>query len=88
MTWNRKNNVNKDEISLDFVLKNMYEIGLNGGIEVFKDAGFYVWVGDKLNGVKAEKLFTDLTDVKKWFLMKAVELVCEEANQQKNSEER
>jgi hypothetical protein len=40
--------------SLERVLQQLHDSEINAGIQTFYDAGMRVWIGDEMNGIKAE----------------------------------
>ena len=40
--------------SLERVLQQLHDSEINAGVQTFFDAGMRVWIGDELNGIKAE----------------------------------
>lgn len=55
------------------VMADLYASEVNCGIESFWDAGFSVWIGDDLNGRKAERTFrpAELGEVASWLQREA-----------------
>ena len=39
------------------VLSELYDSEINAGVSSFWDDGFTVWLGDRMNGLKAERQF-------------------------------
>src|SRR5258708_19230594 len=39
---------------LERVLQQLHDSEINAGVQAFYDAGMRVWIGDELNGIKAE----------------------------------
>jgi hypothetical protein len=40
--------------SLERVLQGLHDSEINAGVQTFYDAGMRVWIGDEMNGIKAE----------------------------------
>jgi hypothetical protein len=40
--------------SLERVLQQLHDSEINAGVQTFYDAGMKVWIGDEMNGIKAE----------------------------------
>ena len=43
---------------LDRVLQGLHDSEINAGVQTFFDAGMRVWIGDEVNGIQAETVFT------------------------------
>jgi hypothetical protein len=43
---------------LDRVLQALHDSEINAGVQTFFDAGMRVWIGDEVNGIQAETVFT------------------------------
>lgn len=54
-------------------MAQLYAAEINCGITSFWDAGWTAWIGDEINGRKAEETFwgEDLVDVAEWLLREA-----------------
>ena len=39
---------------LDRVLQALYDSEINAGVQTFFDAGMRVWIGDEMNGIRAQ----------------------------------
>ena len=44
--------------SLERVLQQLHDSEINAGVQTFYDAGMRVWIGDEVNGIQAETVFT------------------------------
>jgi hypothetical protein len=43
---------------LERVLQALHDSEINAGVQTFFDAGMRVWIGDEVNGIQAETVFT------------------------------
>ena len=43
---------------LERVLQALHDSEINAGVQTFFDAGLRVWIGDEVNGIQAETVFT------------------------------
>ncbi|MEA2817454.1 MAG: hypothetical protein QOI93_5183 [Rhodospirillaceae bacterium] len=43
---------------LERVLQALHDSEINAGVQTFFDAGMRVWIGDEVNGIQAESVFT------------------------------
>lgn len=43
---------------LERVLQTLHDSEINAGVQTFFDAGMRVWIGDEVNGIQAETVFT------------------------------
>lgn len=61
---------------MEAVMKELYDEEINCGIESFWDAGFTVWIGDEVNGKRAERGFDvqELDRVEGWLRNEARKL--------------
>jgi hypothetical protein len=39
---------------LEHILHQLHDSGINAGVQTFYDAGMRVWIGDEINGMRAE----------------------------------
>ena len=63
-------------MTLEQAIFRLYESEINCGLESFWDSGVTVWIGDEMNGRKAEKQFAsdELADAPNWIISKAQEI--------------
>ena len=45
-------------VDLERVLQALHDSEINAGVQTFFDAGMRVWIGDEVNGIQAETVFT------------------------------
>lgn len=64
------------KISLQDALTLLYQAEINAGVSSFRDLGFHAWVGDKVNGFKAESDFgVEQTDeIGEWLILEALRI--------------
>jgi len=43
---------------LERVLQALHDSEINAGVQTFFDAGMRIWIGDEVNGIQAETVFT------------------------------
>lgn len=55
-----------EPLQLSDVLSRLYESEINVGLKSFWDSGWDVWIGDDMNGLKAETQVHSLTAVAEW----------------------
>lgn len=48
------------------VLRQLHSSEINAGIQSFYDSQWTAWLGDELNGRKAEEMFFDMKDAVTW----------------------
>ena len=56
------------------VFQDLYDSEINITISTFWDGGFFVQLGDEMNGFKAEHTFYHFVDIEPWVVIKAIEL--------------
>jgi hypothetical protein len=42
---------------LERILQQLHDSEINAGVQTFYDTGMRVWIGDEVNGIRAETLF-------------------------------
>lgn len=64
------------KIYLQDALALLYQAEINAGVSSFWDAGFHAWVGDKLNGFKAEADFdvSQMDEIGEWLILEALRI--------------
>lgn len=58
--------------TLPEVLAGLYASEINCGLSSFWDAHWECWIGDEMNGLKAEESFVRLDDVAGWLHDQAI----------------
>lgn len=63
-------------MTLEEAIFRLYESEINCGLESFWDAGVTAWIGDEMNGRKAQQLFNseDIAKIPDWIISKAKEI--------------
>ena len=64
----------KTDEDLILELEKVYDSEINYSIEVFWDGGFFVRIGDDMNGYVDEEIFKSLREGIKWLLKRVKEL--------------
>ncbi len=65
--------------NLTDVLQGLYASEINCGLTSFWDAGWEAWIGDEMNGLRAEGICLDLSAIAGWLHDNAVRLYPESA---------
>ena len=63
-------------MNIEQAMSRLYESEINCGLESFWDSGVTAWIGDEMNGRKAEQLFhvDDIAKIPDWIISKAQEI--------------
>jgi hypothetical protein len=56
------------DLTLERVLRDLHDSGINAGVQTFFDVGMHVWIGDDMNEVKASTTIARLgvPGTKRW----------------------
>lgn len=60
-----------DEPILPSVLAALYAHEINVGMQSFYDEGYSLWIGDEMNGEKADTVLSDPNEIGPWFVKTA-----------------
>lgn len=64
------------KISMQDALAILYQAEINAGVSSFGDLGFHAWIGDKVNGFKAEADFytEQMDEIGEWLILEALRM--------------